>query len=540
MLTAETKRLGRGSIGCETSVFVLTVLGMLASVVSLGSGTVTGVTSWWAQPEGSHGWLIPLISLFVLWQRSANMRAAASDASWWGATLVAAGIVLLLIDSIGQLQRVALPALVLIAHGAVVAGLGWRAARYAAVPLAFLLFAMPPPGPLYVEVSLQLQFLSSELGTAMLRQLGISVFLDGNVIDLGSYQLQVAEACSGLRYLFPLTALTFLCAWMYRAPLWAKALVLLSVVPITILTNSARIAFTGVLVEYGSIAQAEGFMHFFEGWVIFLVALVLVFLLMVALARLRSDRAGFGDLLDIDRLSGAHIAFNEPPAKESESERRLLGLPLPWALSVALVIAAVPIHAALMNRPQAVPNRPGLATLPLDIGAWRGQPSSVDARTQDILDSSDYFLGDFVREDDGGVVNLWIAYYDEQVKEAAIHTPQQCLPGAGWEFVSLDSVEAPVVGHSGEQFRINRALVTNSRQSMLVYYWLEARGEQFANAQLFKFANVRDSILKRRSDGALVRMITPLVPGESEAVAEGRLVDFMRAAYPALEAHVGR
>jgi exosortase D (VPLPA-CTERM-specific) len=540
MLAAKSLRSRRLTIGREAVLLALSLAAMIAGVASLGAGSLAGLTSWWGQPEGSHGWVIPVVTLFVLWQRSTNIRAVAGDGSWWGAALVGAGVVLLLVDSVGQLQRVALPAVVFMALGAVIAALGWRAARYTAVPLAYLLFAMPPPGPLYVEVSLQLQFISSELGTAMLRLLGISVYLDGNVIDLGTYKLQVAEACSGLRYLFPLTALTFLCAWMYRAPLWARALVLVAVVPITILTNSARIALTGVLVEYGSIAQAEGFMHFFEGWVIFLVALLFVFLLMFALARLRGHKAGFADLLDVDRLSGAHIPRREPQAASGRSRRRALGLPLPWVASVALVIAAVPVHAAMMNRPQAIPERPGLATLPLEIGAWRGQPSSVDARTQDILDSSDYFLGDFVREDDDGTVNLWVAYYDAQVKQAALHTPQQCLPGAGWEFVSLESVEAPVTGHRGDPFDVNRALVTDGRRSMLVYYWLEARGGQFVNAQRFKFANVRDSVLERRSDGALVRLITPLEGGESEAEAEARLVDFMRAAYPALEPHVGR
>ncbi|NBC11214.1 MAG: VPLPA-CTERM-specific exosortase XrtD [Planctomycetes bacterium] len=528
------------SEGWRRLVAIFGLVCTLSAVLTLSYHNLSALTSWWAQPEGSHGWVIPIITAFILWQRWPAVRATADGASWSGVAVVAAGVLLMLIDTVGQLQRVALPAVVVVTFGGVVAAWGWRAARYTAVPLGFLLFAMPPPGPLYVEVSLQLQLLSSEIGTAMLRLLGISVFLDGNVIDLGTYKLQVAEACSGLRYLFPLTALTFLCAWMYQAPLWAKAVVLFSVVPITILTNSARIAFTGVLVEYGSIAQAQGFMHFFEGWVIFLVALVLVFLLMVALARLRGDRAGFGGLLDVDRLSGAHIAFAEPQATKSKTSHRLLGLSLPWVLSVALVIAAVPVHEALMNRPQTIPDRPGLATFPLEVGAWRGQPSSVDARTQDILDSSDYFLGDFVRANTGGVVNLWVAYYDEQVKQAALHTPQQCLPGAGWEFVSLEAVDAPVVGHSEQPFSVNRALVTNGRQTMLVYYWLEARGGQFANPQLFKFANVRDSILQRRSDGALVRMITPLEPGESEAVAEARLVDFMRAAYPALEPHVGR
>jgi EpsI family protein len=126
------------------------------------------------------------------------------------------------------------------------------------------------------------------------------------------------------------------------------------------------------------------------------------------------------------------------------------------------------------------------------------------------------------------------------VKNAALHTPEQCLPGAGWEFVSLETVDAPAVNATGDPFKINRALITDGRQSMLVYYWLEARGDQFASPQLFKASNVKASLFDGRSDGALVRLITPLMAGEGEAEAEARLVDFMTLSYPALEPHVGR
>lgn len=526
--------------------------GALAWLVSIGlviiclaviaGGGLAGLVGWWQRDEGSHGWLIPFISGFVLWQRRQRLLAARSASTWWGFACMGLGLVLLLVDELGQLQRFGLPALVTLAFGGVLATLGWRSARYAAVPLAYLLFAMPPPGPLYVWLSLQLQFVSSELGAAMLQLMGISVFLDGNVIDLGVYKMQVAEACSGLRYLFPLTSFAFLCAWMYRAPAWAKFVVLLSVIPITILTNSARIAMTGVFIEYGSIELAEGFMHLFEGWVIFIVALLILFALMWLLSRLRGYRGGVADLLDFDRLAGAHIDPARPASRTnaSGSAAAWLGLPAPWLAAVALILLAVPAHATMMNRDQIVPVRPGLVTFPVQFGDWRGQPSSIDAQTQEILGSTDYFLGDFVQASNPGVVNLWIAYYGTQVKSAAMHTPQQCLPGAGWEFVSLETINSPTANANGETFSINRALITDGRQEMLVYYWLEARGGQYANPQMFKASNVKASLFEGRSDGALVRLITPLLVGESEAEADARLVDFITLAYPALEPHVGR
>ena len=100
--------------------------------------------------------------------------------------------------------------------------------------------------------------------------MGVPVYLDGNVIDLGVYKLQVAEACSGLRYLFPIMSFTYVFAVLYRGPLWHKLVLLALAVPIAVLMNAVRIGIIGILVDRYGIAQAEGFLHVFEGWVVFL------------------------------------------------------------------------------------------------------------------------------------------------------------------------------------------------------------------------------------------------------------------------------
>ena len=133
----------------------------------------------------------------------------------------------------------------------VVLGLGgYSLFKVAFVPIFFLIFAIPLPYFLDAALSFRLQLISSQLGVFFIRLLQIPVYLEGNVIDLGSYKLQVVEACSGLRYLYPLMSLGFLTAYLFQAPLWQRALIFLSTIPITILMNSFRIALVGVLGDY--------------------------------------------------------------------------------------------------------------------------------------------------------------------------------------------------------------------------------------------------------------------------------------------------
>ncbi len=137
----------------------------------------------------------------------------------------------------------------------------------------------------------KLQHVSSRIGTAIISALGIPVYLDGNIIDLGTYKLQVAEACSGLNYLFPLLSFGFLVAVIYRGPIWHKVVLFLSAVPITIAMNCLRIAMVGVLVDRYGTEQAEGFLHLFEGWVIFVACLGLLLLEALLLQRLSTIRS---------------------------------------------------------------------------------------------------------------------------------------------------------------------------------------------------------------------------------------------------------
>ena len=153
--------------------------------------------------------------------------------------------------------------------GIVLATGGYSLLKTAFIPIAFLVFAIPLPYFIDAVLTLRLQLVSSELGALIIRMFGIPVYLDGNIIDLGDYKLQVVEACSGLRYLYPLLSLSFLAAYLFRAPLWQRVLVFLSGIPIAIGMNGFRIGMVGVLVDRWGTQMADGAIHFFEGWIIF-------------------------------------------------------------------------------------------------------------------------------------------------------------------------------------------------------------------------------------------------------------------------------
>ena len=133
---------------------------------------------------------------------------------------------------------------------------------------------------------------------AVIRAAGLPVFLEGNVIDLGTYQLQVAEACSGMRYLFPLMSFGFLCAVLFRGRWWQRAILFLSTIPLTILMNSFRIGVIGILVNYYGIEQAEGFLHDFEGWVIFMACVGVLFIIIWIFARM--EKRPFLEIFGLD------------------------------------------------------------------------------------------------------------------------------------------------------------------------------------------------------------------------------------------------
>ena len=480
----------------------------------------------WGTPEYSHGPLIPLISLYLFLRelRRAPLPGAEAPLRWPGLLVVIFALAVAVLGNLARIPDIVTYAMILWVAGVVLVVFGWHRGIRHQLPVLHLVFMLPLPQFLYWKLTVLLQGYSSELGVWFVSLAGVSVFLEGNVIDLGVYKLQVAEACSGLRYLFPILSFSYLFSILYRGPLWHKAVLLLSAAPLTVFMNSVRIGVIGIMVDRYGIEQAEGFLHFFEGWVIFLACISILFGLAVLLQRLTLNPLPLAEAIDLDTAGFGPILA------------RIVCIRGSIVLTLAAALTLTMSLAWMTQRPAetvAIAREP-FALFPRQIGDWSGSTALLDADIERVLGASDYLNATYATPTEPGAVNLFVAFYNKQTEGSGIHSPEVCLPVGGWEIFSLTPhrVDFSTTGYG--IFEVNRAVIQKGLSKQLVYYWFEARGKRMVNDFRAKLSVVYDGLTMGRTDGALIRYVTPIGEEETEADAEARLMRFISQSLPPL------
>jgi exosortase D (VPLPA-CTERM-specific) len=472
---------------------------------------------WDAREEYSYGYMIPFITLFLIWQRKDLLERIDFNGSWTGLALVALGFALFILGNLSALFLIVQYSFLVVTLGLALAYSGWRGFRLIAAPLLFLAFMIPLPSFLLTEISTRLQFISSEIGVWVIRLFGISVFLEGNVIDLGSMKLQVVEACSGLRYLFPLMTLGFIAAYFFKGAFWKRAIVFLSSIPITVLMNSFRIGLIGVSVEYWGKGMAEGVLHDFEGWAVFMACTAVLVAEMWILSQIGRNR------LPLREAFGLEL----PALTPKDAEIRSRALPRSFQAS-AVVVAIVAVATLVMpERTEMKVERKDFSEFPMDMGIWKGAGGQLEQIVLNELKLDDYMIAGYVDGQQHGI-NFYVAYYASQRKGESAHSPRTCLPGGGWEMKGLADYEVAGATTKDHPLRVNRAIIQMGEHRQLVYYWFQQRGRTITNEYLVKWYIFWDALTRSRTDGALVRLITPLAPGENEEAGDTRLAEFTK------------
>lgn len=489
---------------------------LAASLFALAVFSVSGLLSLpeaWARPEYSHGYLIPFIALYLLMRRvESQTENGVVPLRWPGLVLLVLAMALILLGNLTWIPDIVTYGFILGLFALILTALGVRRGWHYWVPVAYLVFMLPLPNFVYLQLSIQLQHISSIIGVWIIRLFGIPVLLEGNVIDLGVYKLQVAEACSGLRYLFPLTSFGFLFAALYRGPAWHKVILFLSAAPITVLMNSVRIGIIGVMVDRYGIEQAEGFLHLFEGWIIFAACIVLMFLLVLLLQRLTRNPLPVAETLELEMVS---------PAKQAAA---LASIPASPALigATVLLVAAAAIWTATPTPEFKRVEREPFASFPINIGPWQGSTDSLASNVEEVLGADDYFMASFDRGTSEPPVNLFMAYYHRMTGGTGIHSPEVCLPVGGWEVSRWQQVTVQPNADVAP-FAVNRAIIQQGLSRQLVYYWFEQHGRRTTSSYASKFYSIVDSLQRGRTDAGLVRLVTPIDPDEPESAADDRL-----------------
>ena len=494
----------------------------------------------WNREDYNYCYLIPFIALYLFWEKKEIILKHESSPTWYGLVPLTIGILCYLLGELGgEYYAIYLSSWIIFA-GLCWLHLGWDKIKRLAFPILILLAMFPFPHFIHNNITLKLKLISSQIGVKLIQLYGLSAYREGNIIDLGFTQLQVVDACSGLRYLFPLIILAVLLTYFIQSAAWKKITVVVSAIPLTIVINAFRIAMTGVLFEGWGAEVAQGFFHGFSGWIIFMAGLGALLLETWVLNGFRSlkwsgaqkereSQQPNGEEVDEHDTAAGGRGGNEPGKK---SGFKAIISPPHFVVSIIVLGLTLVLVQSLEFR-EKIPIKKSFDHFPLKLGEWSGRRQSMEQRFLNILDLSDYVIVNY-RNPDGREINFYTAYYESQRKGESIHSPASCLPGSGWVFNEAGRVSISLPVQDGPIMTVKKAYMLKNEYRQLSYYWFPQRGRILTNTFQLKLFAFWDAISRQRTDGALVRLITPVYKDEELEAAEQRLQEFTSGLVPVL------
>jgi exosortase D (VPLPA-CTERM-specific) len=464
-----------------------------------------------ADEDFSYGLLLPLVSAYLVYLKWDELRRRPWRPSWLGLIFLALALMLLVSGKLVTEYYSMRLSFVIFTGGLIWLLGGWDIIRLLAIPLVLLILMLPLPGIITSTLTLPLQLISSRLAAGILQALGYPLVLEGNVIDLGVRQLQVVAACSGLRYILSLLALGIIYCYFYQRTVWKAAVLLIALIPAAILANALRVAAMGV---YPSLQ--EGFWHGFTGWLIFVFCFSILALLNGALNRLQTRVAP---------VSGSP-QVTESAAPPPTSRR-------PYFIAALAMIIVSGFFSYTVAQPLPVPLLQSFDKFPLNIGPWKGQRNFMDSEIFQKTEADDYFEATYTNSA-SATVSLYIAHYAKATQGGLGHNPGVCMRGSGWKTLAMKTWEI----WPGQEVNY-LVLQREFSPPLLVYWWnlhqghwLALQGQNIWHQRLYKLYTLYHGLTQRRTDWAMIRLITPVE--KDLASANERLTAFVRLISPIL------
>lgn len=262
---------------------ILIFLGVLALLYMDPVASMVG--EWYTDENYSHGFLIPVISGYLLWQRKDELAKARVSPANTGVLIAALGLLMFLVGNVAGENFTMRFSLLVVVAGAIIFAYGYGFFGAMLFPYMYLFFMLPLPFILYDAVAFPLKLMVTEYSVWALKLVGIPVLREGNIIELTNITLEVADACSGIRSIVSLLALSTAFAFFTQSRFHKRFILIALAIPIAIIANSIRVIGTGILASRYGAAAAEGFFHEFAGLVIFGIAIVMLVLSAVVLRK---------------------------------------------------------------------------------------------------------------------------------------------------------------------------------------------------------------------------------------------------------------
>lgn len=207
-------------------------------------------------------------------------------------------------------------------------------------------------------------------------------------------------------------------------------------------------------------------------------------------------------------------------------------------LLVVLVLVSTALLLRAHSRPEILPIREDLAAFPRQVGGWVGRDTPLPPGVLDVLGPGEFLARSYWRGLDGAYIDFFAAYFPSQRTGNTIHSPQNCLPGAGW--TPIESGRLQLARPGDNPISVNRYVLAKGTDRLLVFYWYQAHGRVVASEYWAKYYLVADAIRSNRTDGALLRIVTPLARGEDAASSQRRAVEFAQLILPTLDKYIPR
>jgi exosortase D (VPLPA-CTERM-specific) len=482
--------------------------------------TIVGLFNLWSTDgDYSYAFLIPFISGYLIWERRKEITKIPIGTNWVGGVFFFLFLIISVYGILGSSPSAVRPAIPLIILSITLFCFGKEIFKALAFPLSLLIFMIPLPTLFGTKIGVHLKLASTKLGELILRIFGVSVFVEGNVIDLGISQLQVVDACSGLRYILPLLALGVVFAYFFEKVRWKQVILVISTIPIAVITNGIRIGITGILAHRYGPTVADGFFHGFSSWLIFMFAFALLFVFYFMLRFLF-------------RKAPSYKASN-PGDKEKPEKVKSKNNTIPVVISSAFLLLVGILSYTTAALP-ALTIKDGLLNFPLTIKEWKGQSESIDPEMITASGAEEAFSATYL-DSSRNIVSLYIGYRGSPFVESEnfFHSPNVCLPSAGSKTIMISTHEITDVPHFGT-IEVRKMISERMGQKQLVYYWFQTRNRTSFDVNINRFHLALHAILRDNTHDLFIRPITPIMPNEKIEEAEERLDQFVRDMMSAL------
>ena len=502
---------------------ILLSLGLIAWLY--GGILLRLLSQWITDPYSSYGLLVPIFVSFVVWQNRDRLKQVSVSPSWTGLPLVILGLVLLVLGVLGVELLTSRASLLILVAGLVISLWGMPVFRAVLFPWALLFLMIPIPAIIIQQVTFPLQLFASKVAGGVLWHLcSVPTFRDGNVISTPNMNLQVVEACSGLRSVVSLITLAVIYGYLLEKRNWVRLALIVASVPIAISANVVRIVLTGILGQHHP-KLADGFYHEFQGMMVFVLALIM--------------------LLAFHRVIEWILKPTENKSEKPRPAEDITRVNCPEASrtwSVQFVVAIVLMFATAIglraSNGEVLPARQPLSTLPAQFDNWTSMEVALDQETLQVLGHGEFLQRVYASASaTQPLVDLFVAYYPTQKFGDTLHTPLHCLVGAG--FIPIQRGVVELKGPHGA-FPVNRWVAAHGDDRNLVLYWFQAHGRQTTSEYSTKYYLIRDAIRLHRSDGALIRLMTPMDKGESPDSAQERIMQLGAHFLEALDRSIPR